>query len=190
MRLASNSLSSHASPGRRATTWGPGYDWEEIRPLLESLLEEGIIKRGDGVGDQRNSAVAASLLPPSVCPLPRSWSLAECESITLDLANRAVEIGYIEAVVPVFRVAHPALDADGRQVGEANVYPPRLRLDRETEWRVCPYSGSRYRDDLPMNVTGLKAMTKHWKPIMATILEVRAELRAAARAIARSVDDR
>ena len=164
--------------GETATTWGPGYEWEEIRPLLESLLDEGIIKRGDGVGDQRSGGLASSLLPPSVCALPRSWSLAECESITLDLADRAIEIGYIEAVVPVFRVAHPALDADGRQVGEANVYPPRLRLDRETEWRVCPYSGSRYRDDLPMNVTGLKAMIKHWKPIMAMILEVREELGA------------
>jgi len=164
--------------GERATTWGAGYEWDEIRPLLESLLAEGILKRGDGVDDQRGGGLVPSLLPPSVCPVPRSWSLAECESISLDLANRAIEIGHIEAVVPVFRIAHPALDADGRQVGEANVHPPRLRLDRDTEWRVCQYSGSRYRDDAPMNVTALKAMTKHWKPIMAAILEVRAELRA------------
>jgi hypothetical protein len=164
--------------GETATTWGPGYEWEELRPLLESLLDEGILKRGDGLDEQHRGGLVPSLLPPSVCPVPRSWSLAECESITLDLANRAIEIGYLEAVVPVFRIAHPALDADGRQVGEANVYPPRLRLDRDTEWRVCQYPGSRYRDKAPMNVTGLKAMIRHWKPIMAAILEVRAELQA------------
>jgi hypothetical protein len=162
--------------GESATTWGPGYAWDEIRPLLEALLEEGIIKRGDAADDRRGSGLVPSLLAPSVCPVPRSWSLAECESITLDLANHAVELGYIEAVVPVFRLAHPALDADGRQVGEANVYPRHLRLDRETEWRVCQYSGSRYRDDAPMNVTALKAMIKHWKPMMAATLAVRAEL--------------
>jgi len=43
------------------------------------------------------------------------------------------------------------------------VFPPRLRLDRDTEWRVCQYAGSRYRDDAPMNVTALKAI-KYWKP--------------------------
>jgi len=49
----------------------------------------------------------------------------------------------------VYRIPHPALDGDDRQVGEANVWPPGLRLDRETEWRVCQYPGSRYRDVAP-----------------------------------------
>jgi hypothetical protein len=163
--------------GEAATTWGPGYSWEEIGPLLEVLVEEGIIKRGEVVDDTRGGGLVPSLLPPSVCPVARSWSLAECESLTQELGGRAIEIGYLEAVVPVFRIAHPALDGDGRQVGEGNVYPSRLRLDRETEWRVCQYSGSRYRDDAPMNVTALRAMIKHWKPMMATALAVRAELR-------------
>jgi len=163
--------------GELATTWGPGYAWDEIRPLLESLLQEGILKRGDGDDDDpRRGGLVPSLVPPSVCPRPRFWSLAACESITRDLAHRAVEIGYLEVFIPAFRIAHPALDADDRQVGEGSVYPPGLRLDRATEWRVCQYSGGRYHDDAPMNVTALKAMIKHWKPIMATILEVRAEV--------------
>lgn len=162
--------------GESATTWGPGYEWDELQPLLESLVEEGILKCGDAADVKHGGGLVPSLLPPSACPVPRSWSLAECESIMLDITERAIEIGYLEAVVPVFRIAHPALDADARQVGEGNVFPARLRLDRETEWRVCQYSGSRYRDNAPMNVTALKAMIKHWKPIMATILDVRAEL--------------
>jgi hypothetical protein len=162
--------------GQDAIAWGPGYDWEEIRPLLEALIDEGVVRRGDQVDDPRGGGLVPSLLPPSQCPVPRCWSLAECESITRDLAGRPIEVGYLETFAAVYRVAHPALDGDGRQVGEGNVFPASLRLDRDTEWRVCQYSGSRYRDDAPMNVTALRAMIKHWKPMMATLLVVRDEL--------------
>ena len=164
--------------GHDATAWGPGYDWDELRPLLEALLDEGILVRGETRDDPRGGGLVASLVPPSVCPVARSWSAAECEGITHDLGDRGVEVGYLEAVVPAFRIPHPALDADDRQVGEANVFPAQLRLDRPTEWRVCQYAGSRYRDETPMNVTALKAMIKHWKPMMSAILAVRAELAA------------
>jgi hypothetical protein len=159
-----------------ATSWGPGYAWDELRPMLEALVEAGIIKRGDTVDDPRGGGLVASQLPPSECPVPRMWSAQDCEAITRELGGRPLEIGNLEAIVPAYRIVHPALDADGRQVGEANVFPPRLRLDRETEWRACQYAGSRYRDDAPMNVTALKAMIKHWKPMMATLLVIRAEV--------------
>jgi hypothetical protein len=162
--------------GETAMSWGPGYEWAELGPLLEALVEEGIVKQGDGGDDRGGGGIVPSPLPPSVCPMPRSWSAAECEAITRDLTNHPVEIGYLEAAVPSFRIAHPAMDADQRQVGEANVFPPALRLDRDTEWRVCQYSGSRYRDDAPMNVTALKAMIKHWKPMMVSLLAVREEV--------------
>ena len=165
-----------AFTGHEAAAWGAGYDWDEIRPLLETLLDEGILLRGDRLAEPRPGGVVASRVPPSVCPVARTWSAAECEPITRELTGRATELGYLEAFVPVFRIAHPALDADGRQVGEANVYPPPLRLDQDTEWRVCQYPGSRYRDELPMNVTALKAMIKYWKPILLATLAVRAEL--------------
>lgn len=159
-----------------ATAWGPGYEWSELQPLFEALVAEGIIKRGETVDDARGGGLVPSLLPPSSCPVHRSWTADECPAITRDLAGRAVEIGNLEAVLSVYRVAHPALDGDGRQVGEANVFPPALRMDFDTEWRVCQYPGSRYRDDAPMNVTALKAMIKHWKPMMAVLREVRREL--------------
>lgn len=159
-----------------AASWGPGYEWPEIRSMLEALLAEGILKRGDPVEDLRGGGLVASRLPPSVCPVPRMWSAAECESITLDLGGRPVEVGHLEALLPVNRIAHPALDADDRQVGEANVWPIGLRLDRQTEWRVCQYPGSRFRDESPMNVTALKAMIKHWKPMMKAFLAVRSEV--------------
>jgi hypothetical protein len=167
-----------AFTGELAMTWGPGYAWDELGPLLEALVEEDILHHGAFDEDPRGGGLVASKLPASKCPAHRSWSTAETEAITRDLGGRAIEIGYLEAVVPIHRIAHSAIDADDRQVGEGNVFPAGLRLDRDTEWRVCQYAGSRYRDDAPMNVTALKAMIKHWKPIMATILEVRTAMRA------------
>jgi hypothetical protein len=160
-----------------ATTWGPGYEWSEIRDMLEALATEGILKHGQADDDPRGGGLVPSQLEPSVCPEPRTWSLAECEGISRDLGGRPVEVGYLEAIISVYRTVHPAMDGDGRQVGEANVFPPGLRLDRDTEWRICQYSGSRYRDDRPMNVTALKAMIKYWKPMMAALLEIRAAVR-------------
>ncbi|MEZ4364508.1 MAG: hypothetical protein R3B48_30305 [Kofleriaceae bacterium] len=160
-----------------ATSWGPGYDWEEIGPLLEALLEIGILRRDGEEDDPRGGGLVPSLLPPAECKVARTWSAAECEGITKDLGGRAVEVGYIESFVFPFRIAHSALDADGRQVGEANVYPSLLRIEQETEWRVCQYPGSRYRDEAPMNVTALKAMIKYWKPMMVTMLAVRSAVK-------------
>jgi hypothetical protein len=163
--------------GREAITWAPGYTWDELAPLLETLLDEGIVRRGEEQeADPRGGGLVPSPLPPSICPVARSWSAQECESITSDLGKRPVEIGYLEAILSVYRIAHAALDTDDRQVGEANVFPPGLRLDREAEYRVCQYSGSRYRDERPMNVTALKAMIKHWKPMMKVLHLVRAEV--------------
>jgi hypothetical protein len=90
-----------------------------------------------------------------------------------ELTGRPLDIAYLELVVPIFRVAHMSLDAEGRQVGESNAFPAVLRLDIETRWRTCIYAGSRYLDDKPMNVSGLKAMRAHWGPMMAMLLKLR-----------------
>jgi hypothetical protein len=132
--------------GAQAMTWGRGYAWDELRPLLETLLEEGILQRGHTTADPRGSGLVPSPVPPSVCPVARYWSTTECESITRDLAGRAVELGHLEVFLPVYRVAHAALDSDDRQVGEANVNPPLLRLDRETEPTSRRGSGTRVRN--------------------------------------------
>jgi hypothetical protein len=82
-------------------------------------------------------------------------------------------MGYLELVIPIFRVAHMSMDADGRQVGEANVFPPGLRLDIPTNWRRRIYPGNRYLADRPMNVTVLRGMRAHWGQIMAMLLRIR-----------------
>jgi hypothetical protein len=74
-----------------------------------------------------------------------------------------LELAYLELVIPIFRVAHIAIDEDGRQVGEANFFPKPLRLDIPTEWRTCHYPGTRYQSQ-PMNVTALKSHEGRNKP--------------------------
>ncbi|WP_374621594.1 hypothetical protein [Devosia sp.] len=156
-----------------ATAWGDGYDWSEVRDLLENLVEAGILELGAPEIEVPTSGHArTSLLPPARATIARSW--ADCAAITDELAGRAVDPAHLELIVPMFRVAHIALDADGRQVGEANVFPRPLRLDTPTEWKACPFPGTRYMADRPMNASALKAMRNHWPQMMAALKFIRA----------------
>lgn len=160
---------------RSATEWGDGYDWTQIQPLLEQLLTEGVLLRADQAdpGDVvKRNALRPSPLPAAQTDRAHSWR--DCLSVTRALTGRDLELGYLEEVVPIFRIAHIALDAEGRQVGEANVFPAALRLDVETEWRTCPYSGSRYLDERPMNVTALRSMSNYWPQMMGALRLIRA----------------
>jgi hypothetical protein len=159
---------------RDAVAWGTGYEWPRIRALLEQLLDEGILRRVDA---HTSDAVSPhpgprpSPLPPAESAVPRTWF--ECEAITRELTGHPLELGYLEAIVPIYRVAHIALDAEGRQVGEANVFPKPLRLDIPTEWRTCSLPGSRFQQELPMNATAMKSMRAYWKPMMVTLQRIR-----------------
>lgn len=162
---------------REAMTWGEGHDWQEVAPLLAQLLAEGLLVR-EGSAEAAGRMAPAGAKGPQPSPLPAAQTtLAQdwlnCEAITQALTGRALPLGHLELVVPIFRIAHMALDADGRQVGEANVFPMPLRLDVPTDWRTCVYEGSRHLDPKPMNVTALKAMRAHWSAIMALLWQVR-----------------
>lgn len=156
-----------------ATRWGDGYEWQQVKPLLESLLESGILERAtEELAVPPASHARPSPLPKARTSKPRTW--ADCAAITTELAGRAVDPGHLELIVPMFRVAHMALDGDGRQVGEANVFPRPLRLDTPTEWMACPFPGTRYMADRPMNTSALKAMRAHWPQMMAALKVIRA----------------
>ena len=157
-----------------ATRWGEGYEWPRIRDLLQQLIDQGILMHVTDVARDTVPAVdqnRESTLPTATCQTARRWD--ECEAITQELAGRPVELGYLELIVPVFRVAHIAVDADQRQVGEANVFPEALRLNVPTEWRTCNLPGTRYQSERPMNVTAMRVMRAHWPQMMASVLRVR-----------------
>lgn len=158
-----------------ALGWGAPGDWPRLQGLLLQLIEAGVLRRADeGDADDRaygEAGARPSPLAPALTERARTWH--ECPGLMAELTGRPLDIGYLELVVPVFRVAHMSLDAEGRQVGESNAFPAVLRMDVPTRWRTCIYSGSRYQDDKPMNVSALKAMRAHWGPMMAMLLKVR-----------------
>ncbi|AKI98433.1 hypothetical protein ATI61_12131 [Archangium gephyra] len=163
-----------------ATTWSSGepHPWERVRQLLETLLAEDILSREPpkppaGEGDQHRRFLAAEALRKA--PTEPLWWNPDCPKVMERLTGRPLELGFLEAVLPVHRIAHPALDAEGRHVGEMNVFPDVMRMKLPTEWRPCPYPGSRYRDDAMMNVTALRSMTRHWTPVLQGTLAVREE---------------
>lgn len=153
-----------------ATTWGNGYSWAQVKTLLEQLIDEGILYLTDQTPSYSDKTCPIHL-PPGPCPNPRTWF--ESEAIMAEITGCPLELAYLELVLPVFRVAHIALDLEGRQVGEANVFPKPLRLDIPTEWDKCPFPGSRYQNERPMNITALKSMRRHWLQTMAVLLRVR-----------------
>jgi hypothetical protein len=159
-----------------AMAWGQGQTWDKVQELLTHLLDEGVLEYASDHDQSPGPDVGAdgarpSPLPPAMTTVARTW--LECEDITRELTGQPIELGYLELVIPIFRIAHMALDTEGRQVGEANVFPKALRLDVPTNWRACIYPGSRYQDDRPMNVSALKSMRAHWPQMMACLLRMR-----------------
>ena len=158
-----------------ATTWGTGYPWERVQELLEQLLEAGVLEHevaNETHQRRRSDGACPSPLPAAITTVARSW--LECEALSQELTGTPIDLAHLELVIPIFRIAHPVLDAEGRQVGEANVFPQALRLDVATNWRSCIFPGSRYQDERPMNVSALKSMRAHWPQMMAALLRIRA----------------
>ncbi len=118
-----------------------------------------------------NAPTEISPMPPAPSVRPRTWF--ESEALLEELTGRPLELGWLELVVPAFRVAHISVDTDGRQVGESNVFPPALRIAVPTSWRTCTYSGSRHQTERPMNVSALKASRVHWPQMMRVLSIVR-----------------
>lgn len=158
-----------------ATGWGQGQSWDRVAPLLGALLEAGVLRLavpGDDEAVPSRELEFDSPLPPAPCARPLTWD--DVETRMRELTGRPLEAGYLELVVPVFRVVHPYLDDESRQVGEANTFPPAMRIDVPTQWRGCRYAGSRYQLDKPMNITALRSMRAYWPQMMALLARIRA----------------
>lgn len=160
-----------------ALQWGD-YEWPRVREMLQDLIEAEILQYADEVTDvpaALRHEERETLLMPARIDGGKTWDDAE-EIMTL-ISGRPLEVGYLELVIPIFRVAHMYIDQDNRQVGEANVFPPAMRLDRPTLWRTCTYSGTRYQPDLPMNVTALRIMRNQWRHMMVIVRKISDEYR-------------
>ena len=165
-----------------ATTWaGQPLEWPRIKSLLESLLEAGLIDRNPPpktsaqlpLSEAHFEFVKEEAERPGVDG-PRSWS-PDADAVLREIVGRGLPTGYVETVMPVHRLAHIAVDREGRQVGEINTFPDRLRLRTPTDWKTCSYAGGRYQDEMPMNMSALRSMLAHWQPVLRATLLVREE---------------
>ena len=145
------------------------HAWEKIRELLQALLDQQVLKRISESPARSAEAYPAKLGLAPEDREPRAFSGADdrCPMLTEEAFGRAFDLSNLEVVIPIYRVAHAALDTDGRQVGENNATPRTLFLDLPTQRKACNYPGSRNQDELPMNVTALKHMARRWPELLS-----------------------
>ena len=149
-------------------------EWPRVSGLLDDLIGAGILARAPlrpqaAPSQAHLDFLALEQARPAL--EARFWAPGLLREIT----GRDLPMGFLESVVPIYRLAHIALDREGRQVGEVNTFPSQLRLKVPTEWKTCAYAGSRYLDEMPMNMTALRSMLTQWKPVLLTALACRAE---------------
>jgi hypothetical protein len=163
-----------------AMSWSNGapHTWEKIRDLLQALLDQEVLKRiSESVARGAETFPARLGLAPEDRE-PRTFSAHDdrCPVLSEEGFGRAFDLPNLEVLVPVYRIAHPAMDTDGRQVGENNVTPRTLFLDLPTQRKVCNFPGSRNQDVLPMNVTAMKHMGKRWPELLSLAEQSRVAL--------------
>ena len=151
-----------------ATGWSEKpYTWEKVRGLLEALVSEEIVKHYEDAPPQPNAQTFPAHLGRNLeGRKPESYDEHFTPGMTQRTFGRAIDFGNLETILPIHRVAHPAVDSDGRQVGENNVIDG-LYLDFPTERRLCNYAGSRYHAPEPINATALKHMTRRWPELLS-----------------------
>lgn len=73
--------------------------------------------------------------------------------------NGALSLGYL------MNLDIQSRDEEGRPLSEGKT-PPHLLKDVPMEMAECPYTGSRHKHFLPMNVSALKQMNAHWSEVL------------------------
>jgi hypothetical protein len=151
------------------------HAWEKTRDLLQSLLDSNVLTRMSDAPAGRTEAFPSRLgeVPEGREPVMYA---DRCPAVTKQAFGAEFDLANLEVLVPIYRIAHPALDADGRQIGENNVMPRTLFLDLPTQRKLCSYPGSRYQHDLPMNVTAMKHMSRRWPELLSLTEQFRAAL--------------
>ncbi|HTQ80352.1 MAG TPA: hypothetical protein VMM92_10170, partial [Thermoanaerobaculia bacterium] len=64
------------------------------------------------------------------------------------------------------------IDDEGRPLYEGRA-SQEMRAIAPLEHAVCPYAGSRYKHEKPMNVSGLRQMSRHWEDVIAGLQYLR-----------------
>lgn len=60
-------VQQRAFTGEEATRWGAGYEWDELAPMLEALLADGVLRRGQPSEEPPDRVPSTPrLVPPRV----------------------------------------------------------------------------------------------------------------------------
>jgi hypothetical protein len=163
-----------------AVEWA-GQSWDKVRELLEQLVDAGILRvlgRPDTDAPPPRPLSAAIDSAP-----PLAWRTPEelCRRLS-DLVAAPVALELLEATAGGGTVVQSLRDDEGRQIGENSlaIRVPKLAESPPTEWRSCPFRGSRFEEDRPMNVSGLRQVSLHLEAVLAATTAMRRRLLARA----------
>jgi hypothetical protein len=92
----------------------------------------------------------------------------------MDTQAPSGRITYPEFLRSPVRCGKALRDNEGRPLGEGNS-PPEIFSTVVTEWRSCPYPGSRHKNRKPMNVAALKQVLQNWDELAGFMLSFRSE---------------
>lgn len=171
-----------------ATAWTSALgEWDAVKEVLATLVQQGYLEvdvpvpAGCPFHAKKKAAAEVAVAPPPPPPVvyatsPRTFDPERCAELSKEIFGLEVETSNIESLMRANRLAHSALDATGRQLGDENCYPPQLQLHMETEYRACPYTGSRNQQERPMNVTALKLVTSVWTEVIDALHATKKEM--------------
>jgi hypothetical protein len=150
--------------------------WDDIRPLLVDLVASGILD-ADGVSSprQKYTPTVLQLTSPLAGMPPLRWrTLSDLCQLT-SANGHVVPIDLLEATLGAGLLAQVVRDPSGRQSGENSLamLAPALTDPVPTEWKRCPFSGSRFEDARPMNVSALKQLAGGFDDMLARIVALR-----------------
>jgi hypothetical protein len=168
-----------------AMGWSDGapLPWDDVCGLLGTLLEEGVLEREneEPSPDSPPAPFTAGTDPDGLLPEPR-WRTTEelCAVVSAHL-KQEIDPARLEATLGAALVGMAATDEQGRQ-GENTLalLAPFLADLVPTEWARCRFSGSRFEEARPMNVSAMRQVRHHFEPLLQAMAAIRARLLARA----------
>jgi hypothetical protein len=160
-----------------AWTAGAARAWADVRADLIELVDSGILEiEGQPPAATDPPRSVLQLIDPAAPMPPLRWKTLEDLCAMTSVDGRQLPVDLLEATLGAGLLAQMVRDPSGRQCGENSLamFAPALTDPVPTEWRRCPFSGSRFEDARPMNVSALKQFGAGFDSMLGRIVYVRA----------------
>ncbi len=166
-----------------AMGWSDGapLPWDDVCELLGTLLEEGVLERENEEPSATSPPAplpfTAGTDPDGPLPEPRWRTVEELCAVVSAHLQQEVDPARLEATLGAALVGMAATDEQGRQ-GENTLalFAPFLADSVPTEWARCRFSGSRFEEERPMNVSAMRQVRHHFEPLLHAMAAIRTRL--------------